>query len=168
MKKLCLMLALAILLAGGAIGATSTSADAQVYPPPPQNLYATPWVGANTPWVFYNGDWFLNGILYYFFGPQYGWAPYYAYAPTYIVRPIEWYAPRWKVWYQGHPRYWKDFHRQYPYWRAHRQGQRYNEIFYNQHHHGQGPGWHKGFSPGNHNAGHGPDKNHGPHHGRQD
>ena len=70
MKKLSLILALAILLAGGAIGATSTSSGAQVYPPPPQNLYATPWVGANTPWVFYNGDWFLNGILLLLFWPS--------------------------------------------------------------------------------------------------
>jgi hypothetical protein len=168
MKKLCLVLTLAILLAGGAIGATSTSAGAQVYPPPPQNLYATPWVGPSTPWVYYNGDWFLNGILYYFFGPRYGWAPYYSYAPTYIVRPQQWYAPRWNVWYKGHPQYWVNFQKQYPYWREHRHGQRYNEVFYNQHHRGQGPGWHKGFPAGNHPGGPPPEKkNHGPHHGRQ-
>lgn len=168
MKKLSLFLALAILLAGSAIGATSTSSGAQVYPPPPQNLYATPWVGSNTPWVFYNGDWFLNGILYYFFGPQYGWAPYYSYAPTYIVRPYDWYAPRWNAWYQGHPHYWVNFHQQYPYWRDHRHGQRYDEVFYNQHHRGQGPGWHKGFPAGTHPEGHRPEKDYGPHHGRQD
>ena len=43
------------------------------YPPPPQNPYATPWVGTNTPWTFYQGDWFLNGYCI-FFGNQYGWA----------------------------------------------------------------------------------------------
>lgn len=168
MKKVSLMLALAILLTGGAISATSTSSNAQVYPPPPQNLYATPWVGASTPWVYYNGDWFLNGILYYFFGPQYGWAPYYAYAPTFIVRPNQWYAPRWNAWYNEHPRYWKEFHRQYPYWRDHRRSQHYNEVFYLKHHRGQGPGWHKGFPAGSQPEGHHPEKNHGSHHGRQD
>ena len=63
------------------------------YQAPPPNAYEQPWVGPNTPWTYYNGDWFLNGILYYFFGPQYGWAPYYAYGPSYIVRPNNWYAP---------------------------------------------------------------------------
>lgn len=161
MKKLSLMLALAILLAGGAITATSTSSEAQVYPPPPQNLYATPWVGTNTPWVFYNGDWFLNGILYYFFGPQYGWAPYYAYAPTLIVRPDHWYAPRWNTWYQRHPRYWASFYRQYPYWVDHRLGRRYNEVFYHKHHRGQGPGWHKGFYDRDRRGPHRPDNDRG-------
>ena len=94
MKKLSVILVLAILLVGGAVGAISTPAYAQgySYPPPPQNPYSTPWVGANTPWVYYNGDWFLNGVLHYFFGPGYGWAPYYSYAPTYIVRPGKWYG----------------------------------------------------------------------------
>ena len=92
MKKLSLVLVIAMLLAGLAAGAISTPADAQgypaySYPAPPRSPYANPWVGPNTPWVHYNGDWFLNGMLYYFFGPRYGWAPYYAYAPTYIVRP---------------------------------------------------------------------------------
>ena len=90
MKRLSLILALAIFLAGGAMGAMSAPAQAQYgynYPPPPQNIYATPWVGPHTPWVFYQGDWFLNGVLYNFFGNQYGWAPYYTYPATYIVRP---------------------------------------------------------------------------------
>src|SRR5512140_3426486 len=75
------------------------------YPPPPQNIYATPWVGANTPWVFYQGDWFLNGMLYQNYGNQYGWAPYYAYPSTYIVRPNDWYGQRWNTWYQQNPNY---------------------------------------------------------------
>ena len=168
MKKLSFILALAILLAGGAIVATSAPSHAQVYPPPPQNLYATPWVGANTPWVFHNGDWFLNGVLHYFFGPQYGWAPYYTYAPTYIVRPNQWYAPRWNVWYQKHPHYRVNFHRNYPHWREHRYGHRYDEVFYNKHHRGQGPGWHKGHPGGPPPGRHRPNNDRGPRHGRPD
>jgi hypothetical protein len=150
MKKLTFILVLAVILSGGALGARSTPAYARAYeyPPPPPTPYAYPWVGSNTPWVYYNGDWFLNGILYYFFGPQYGWAPYYAYSPTYIVRPQTWYAPRWQAWYVGHPHYWENFQREYPYWRGHRTGQRYNQPFYEKYHHGQGSGWHKGFQAG--------------------
>jgi hypothetical protein len=107
---------------------------------PPQ-----PWVGQNTPWTYYNGDWFLNGVLYYFFGPKYGWAPYYSYAPVYVVRPPQWYGPKWNKWYRAHPVYWQNFNRAYPYWRNHRAGYRYNEAFYNQHHHGQGGGWQHGY-----------------------
>jgi hypothetical protein len=147
MKKLVLILVLAVLMTGGGLSAMSTPSYARVYkyPPPPPNLYAYPWVGPNTPWVYYNGDWFLKGMLYYFFGPQYGWAPYYAYPPTHMVRPKTWYAPRWRAWYVGHPHYWQNFSRQYPYWRNHRTGQPYDRQFYEKHHHGQGPGWHKGF-----------------------
>ena len=153
MKRLSLIIALVILLAGGAIGAMSAPSYAQGYggynyPPPPQNPYSTPWVGNNTPWTYYQGDWFLNGILYNFFGNQYGWAPYYAYPPTYIVRPNNWYQPMWNTWYQGHPDYWTNFQRQYPYWRGHHAGQHYDQNFYNQHHHGQGGGWHQGFHGG--------------------
>jgi hypothetical protein len=64
----------------------------------PQDPYASPWVGPNTPWVFYQGDWFSNGMLYYFYGNQYGWAPYYAYPSTYIVREVYWYGPKWTTW----------------------------------------------------------------------
>jgi hypothetical protein len=159
MKKLSLTLMIAILLAVGAVAATSAPSSAQVYayPAPPANIYATPWVGANTPWVYYRGDWFLNGVLQYFYGPRYGWAPYYAYPTTYIVRPQTWYAPKWNAWYQGHPRYWNNFHHNYPYWRNHSYTRRYDQRFYNQHHHGQG-GWHQGYH------GHpykGPDRGHG-------
>ena len=105
----------------------------------------TLWVGANTPWTYFQGDWFSNGILYNFFGNQYGWAPYYAYPTTYIIRPTTWYEPRWNSWYQGHPRYWTNFHRQYPYWRGHHAGQHYDQNFYNAHHRGQGAGWNRGF-----------------------
>ena len=115
------------------------------YAPPPQNPYATPWVGSNTPWVFYQGDWFLNGMLYNFYGNQYGWAPYYAYPPTYIVRPNNWYEPRWNTWYQQNPQYWQTFTQKYPYWRDHRHGQRYDQDFYNRYHRDQGEGWQKGF-----------------------
>lgn len=147
MKKFTLILLMAVLLAGGAVVARSGPSQAQgyEYPPPPADAYAYPWVGPSTPWVYYNGDWFLNGLLYYFFGPQYGWCPYYAYPPTYIVRPPEWYAPRWLTWYRGHPTYWQHFTQAYPYWRTHRQGQRYSERFYEEHHRGQGGGWQKGF-----------------------
>ena len=68
MKRPILLLMLVILLAGGAIGAMSTFSQAQVYAPPPPGAAVTPWVGNNTPWTFYKGDWFMNGILYYFFG----------------------------------------------------------------------------------------------------
>jgi len=147
MKKIAFILMTAILLAGGAVAAMSSPSYAQAYeyPPPPPDPYVSPWVGPDTPWVYFNGDWFLNGVLYYFYGPEYGWAPYYAYAPSYIVRPETWYAPRWLGWYQGRPQYWESFHRQYPYWREHRQGQHYGQEFFEQHHRGQGGGWQKGF-----------------------
>jgi hypothetical protein len=147
MKKLTLILVLAILLGGGALTALSTPCYAQgyVYPPPPADPYSAPWVGPQTPWVYFNGDWFLNGILYYFFGPQYGWCPYYAYPTAYIVRPQRWYAPMWQTWYSGHPTYWNHFRQAYPYWRSHRVGQHYDQRFYEQHHHGHPGDWQKGF-----------------------
>jgi hypothetical protein len=150
MKRLSLMFALVVLLAGCAVGPTATPSYGQGYggynyPPPPQNPYANPWVGNNTPWTYYQGDWFLNGLLYQFFGNQYGWAPYYSYPPTYIVRPQVWYAPQWNAWYQRNPHYWQSFEQKYPYWRGHRVGQRYDENFYNKYHRGQGEGWNKGF-----------------------
>jgi hypothetical protein len=153
MKRLSFIFALVILLAGGAIGAMSAPSYAQGYAgynyaSPPQNPYATPWVGSNTPWTFYQGDWFLNGILHQFFGNQYGWAPYYAYPPTYIVRPNNWYEPKWNAWYQRNPRYWQTFEQKYPYWRGHRVGQRYDQNFYNKYHRGQGSGWNQGFQGG--------------------
>src|SRR5665648_1088220 len=150
MKRLSFIFALVILLAGGAIGAMSAPSYAQGYnyPPPPQNPNAAPWVGSNTPWTFYQGDWFLKGILYNFFGNQNGWAPYYAYPPTYIVRPNDWYEPRWNAWYQGNPHYWKNFEKRYPYWRGHHAGQYYDQNFYNKYHRGQGGGWHQGFHGG--------------------
>ncbi len=147
MKKFTFILLIAVLLAGGAVVAMTGPSQAQGYgyPPPPSDPYASPWVGPSTPWVYYNGDWFLNGLLYYFFGPQYGWAPYYAYPPTYIVRPGTWYAPRWLTWYRGHPDYYQHFQQSYPYWREHRQGRRYDEKFFEQHQHGQAGEWQKGF-----------------------
>ena len=145
MKNLRIIFALTILLTGGAIGAMTSPSQAQVYAPPPTRPLVTPWAGPNTPWVFYNGDWFLNGTLYYFFGPKHGWAPYYAYAPVYVVRPTYWYAPKWNAWYREHPMYWGNFHRKYPHWRGHNIGHRYDEAFYNRYHHGPNGGWHRGF-----------------------
>ena len=113
--------------------------------PPPQYSYATPWVGPNTPWIYYQGDWFLNGLLYYNYGDRYGWAPYYAYPTTYIVRPAHWYEARWNNWYQQHPQYVQTFTQRYPYWRTHHYGQHYDQNFYNRYHPGQGAGWQKGF-----------------------
>ena len=153
MKRRILILALTILLTGGVIGAMSAPSCAQDnadynYPPPPADPYATPWVGSNTPWTFYQGDWFLKGILYNFFGNQNGWAPYYSYSSNYIVRPNDWYEPRWNAWYQRNPHYWNDFQRQYPYWRGHQPGKHYGQNFYNKYHRGQGAGWHQGFQGG--------------------
>ena len=113
--------------------------------PPPQYSYATPWVGPNTPWIYYQGDWFLNGLLYYNYGDRHGWAPYYAYPTTYIVRPAHWYEARWNNWYQQHPQYVQTFTQRYPYWRTHHYGQHYDQNFYNRYHPGQGAGWQKGF-----------------------
>jgi hypothetical protein len=156
MKRLSLFFALAILLAGCVgpqVGGPSYGQGyggyqgygGSNYPPPPQNPYATPWVGANTPWTYYQGDWFLNGVLYNFFGNQYGWAPYYSYPVTYVVRPTTWYAPSYQVWYQQHPQYVRTFEQKYPYYRGHRPGQHYDQRFYEAHHRGQGGGWQQGF-----------------------
>jgi len=150
MKKLIILLILAISLGAGTIGAMPGLSQAQVYPPPAPYAapapYAVgaPYVGPNTPWAYYSGDWFLNGILYYFFGPQYGWAPYYAYPETYIVRPGHWYGPRWEGWYHAHPAYLRNFQHGYPIWRGHQVGRHYGEEFYNRNHPGQGGGWHHG------------------------
>ena len=150
MKKSTFILMTAILLAGGAVSGLPALSHAQgyEYPPPPENSYASPWVGPDTPWVYYNGDWFLDGVLYYYYGPEYGWAPYYAYDAGYIVRSDIWYAPRWQVWYRGRPQYLERFQEQYPYWRAHHEGERYDRRFYEQHHRGQSGGWQKGFHGG--------------------
>lgn len=168
MKKVSSLLIMAILFGGGILGTGSTFSQAQVYvpgPPPPAPrpvVVVTPWVGTNTPWVFYKGDWFLNGVLYYFFGNKIGWAPYYAYPPTYIVRSTYWYAPRWNNWYKAHPVYWKNFQYRYPYWHSHQVGRVYDQQFYNKYHHGQGAGWHKGYQAGVHNPPPPSGRNHHP------
>ncbi len=80
-EKIALILALESCWPG-AWSSHSAPLSAQGYLTRPRgDLYAHG--GAEYAVVYYNGDWFLNGILYYFFGPRYGWAPYYAYAPTY-------------------------------------------------------------------------------------
>ncbi len=150
MRKIGIMLALALVVAGGVLGVGASPCQAQVVYapaplPPPGHVAIAPWVGNNTPWTYYNGDWFYNGVLHYFFGPKYGWAPYYAYAPTYVVRPAHWYGPKWQAWYRAHPAYWENFHRTYPYWHGHRVGHYYDEAFYDHHHHGQGNGWQRGY-----------------------
>ena len=153
MKKGIIAMMMAMILAGGVLGPLPPPSQAQIYVPPPPPpaprpvAVPAPWVGPNTPWVFYQGDWFLNGVLHNFFGNRYGWAPYYAYAPTYIVRPTYWYAPRWNTWYKAHPVYWTNFHRQYPYWHGHQPGRLYDQAFYDKYHHGQGGGWQRGFPP---------------------
>ncbi|MFZ0051448.1 MAG: hypothetical protein WAK96_06705 [Desulfobaccales bacterium] len=143
MKKLIILLILAISLGAGAIGAMPGLSQAQFHSPPAKVIEA-PWVGAKTPWVYYHGDWFLNGVLYHFFGPHYGWGPYYAYPETYIVRPGHWYGPKWEGWYHAHPAYRANFEHSYPHWREHQIGRHYGEEFYNRYHHGQGGGWHHG------------------------
>ncbi len=147
MKKIAFVLMTVVLLAGSIVAVDSSTSLAQdyEYPPPPADIYAQPWAGPGTPWVYYNGDWFLNGVLYYFFGSLYGWAPYYAYPPVYIVRPGAWYSQRWFTWYHGHPSYWHGFLRHHPYWRTHRVGERYNRTFYERYNRGQGAGWQKGY-----------------------
>jgi hypothetical protein len=144
MKKLGLILALAILLAGGMLGVMSISSGAQErvvttyqYPPPPLNPLEHPWVGPKSPWVYYHGDWFLKGELYYYYGPKLGWAPYFSFDPSYIKRPAEWYDPRWNAWYEQHPQYWAKFQAAYPWWTEHRMGTAYEEEFYRKHHPGE-------------------------------
>jgi hypothetical protein len=152
MKRLSFILLAAILLAGAALGALSAPSLAQViqervyvYPPPPANPAATPWVGPNTPWVFYSGDWFYKGTLYYYFGPAYGWAPYFAYEPRYISRPSGWYNPRWSAWYKDHPEYVEDLLRVAPYWQKHQIGHVYDEDFYILHQKKGESRWHKAW-----------------------
>ena len=75
MKKLITFFLLAILVAGGSASRPCRRPPRPRPIHPPAYPLAKPWVGPNTPWVYYNGDWFLNGVLQYFFGPKYGWAP---------------------------------------------------------------------------------------------
>ncbi len=145
MKKVSLILGVAVLVAGVALVAISAPASAQVvvkekhyvYPPPPANPAASPWVGPGTPWVYYKGDWFYKGTLYYDFGPGRGWAPYYAYDTEVVVRPPDWYEPKYEVWYEEHPDVVTTFTRTYPYWSEHRVGVVYDEQFYIKHNTGE-------------------------------
>ncbi len=151
MKKISVIFMLTILLAGAGFGALPTPSYSQVYyaqayPAPGPQPYGTPWVGPNTPWVYYNGDWFLNGVLHYFFGPKYGWAPYYAYPRVYVVRPAPWYGPRWSTWYREHPVYVENFHRHYPHWKGHKVGRHYDPNFH------KGRGHDEGRHNGRHNG----------------
>ena len=120
-------------------------AQAYHYPPPPSDPYATPWVGSNTPWVYYNGDWFLNGILYYFFGPQIRLGPVLLLCSHLYRETQHLVCSEVADVVQGHPDYCQHFQQAYPYWREHRQGRRYDEKFFEQHQHGQVGEWQKGF-----------------------
>ena len=90
MKKASILLALTILLIGGVIVALSSPSLAQGDPPP-----HGPFVGPKTPWTFFHGDWFKNGVLHYNYGPKPGWAPYYAHPPGPVERPGEWYGEKY-------------------------------------------------------------------------
>ena len=76
MRKLSFILALAILLAAGVLGLMSTPSGAQgivttyTYPAPPLDPLEHPWVGPNTPWVYYHGDWFLKWGTLLLFRPH--------------------------------------------------------------------------------------------------
>ncbi len=140
MKKASILLALIIFLIGGAIVTMSSPVLAQPHPP-----HQGPWTGQNTPWTYYHGDWFKNGVLHYFYGNQHGWAPYYSHRPANVERPGEWYGDKWEHWYREHPKDMENFEHQYPYWRNHQVGEQYNESFYKQHHHGHGGGWQKEY-----------------------
>ncbi len=133
MRKASILLTLTILLFAAAILTLSSPSLAQGDPPP-----RGPWVGPNTPWTFFHGDWFRNGELHYFYGPKHGWAPYYSRPVGPVERPNEWYGQKWENWNREHPNYQQHFEREYPYWREHRTGERYDENFYNRYHHGRG------------------------------
>ena len=133
MKKASILLALTILLIGGVIVTLSLPSLAQVH--------KGPWVGEKSPWTYYKGDWFNNGKLHYFYGQKNGWAPYYSHPPGAAQRPGEWYGEKWENWNRAHPNARENFEREYPHWREHEVGHRYDEDFYNRYHHGQGGGW---------------------------
>ncbi|MFZ2087420.1 MAG: hypothetical protein WAU47_02505 [Desulfobaccales bacterium] len=145
MKNIRILLVLTVLLTGGAAGALSWPAQAQVCAPPPFHAAGAPWVGPNTPWVYYNGDWFHNGQLHHFFGPKYGWAPYNVHPPVHVVRPAQWYGPKWQAWYQANPHHWKKFHHRHPHWRGHRAGHPYPGGYYSMHRPVHGKGWKKRY-----------------------
>jgi hypothetical protein len=140
MKKASILLALTILLIGGLILSASSPALAQ-----PGPHHGGPWTGPNTPWSYYHGDWFKNGVLHYFHGNKNGWAPYYSKHPGNVERPGEWYGEKWENWNRQHPQNMEHFEHQYPYWRGHRVGEQYNENFYNRYNHGQGGGWQREY-----------------------
>jgi hypothetical protein len=93
-----------------------------------------PWVGPNTPWVFWNNNWYYNGILYAFFGPL-GWWPNGYYGNNLIVRTDEWYGPRWVTWYRENPYYWDEFHRHYGNGHHWHHGWHGHDAWHHWHHH---------------------------------
>jgi hypothetical protein len=136
MKKASILLALAILLIGGIILTVSSPALAQMTSGSQQG----PYTGDNSPWTYYKGDWFKNGVLHYYYGNN-RWAPYYSKGPGSVQRPNEWYGEKWQTYNQQHPQNLTNFESQYPYWSSHQVGQKYDEKFYHQHHPEQGGGW---------------------------
>ncbi len=138
MKKLSFIMVAAVMLAvvlQGTISApalaqsVSVEAKSYTYPAPPQKPAEHPWVGPNTPWTYYNNDWFYKGTLYYDYGER-GWAPYYSYETTTVTRPSDYYDTKWSVWYQKNPTYTETLIREHPYWKEHHVGTVYNENFY--------------------------------------
>ena len=147
MKKISFILMTAILLAGGAVAVMSTHSYAQVYeyPPPPSDPSASPWVRSDTPWVYYDGDWFMNGILYYYYGPDYGGPPITLILSAILSDPEPgMLRDGWRG-IRGSLLTWRVFNGSILVGRGHRQGQRYSQKFYEQHHGGQGGGWQQGL-----------------------
>ena len=149
MKKLIILLILAISLGAGMIGAMPGISQAQVVPPAAPYATGAPWIGVNTPWVYYNGDWFLNGILYSFW-PSIWMGPVLRLSRNLYrqTRPLVWSEMGQVVSRpSGLP---GKFPARLPNWREHQVGRHYGEEFYNRYHPGQGGGWHHGV------PGHGP------------
>ncbi len=146
MKKLILVLLLAVFVAGGTMAAMSAPASAQPYeyPAAPGDPYVNPWVGPGSCWVFYNGDWFCNGVLYYYFGPVYGWSPYWAFPVSFIVYEPYWYGPMWGAWFTAHPNVVNVFINTFPFWRSHHHGEHPDREFFEKHHGGKGS-WQGGW-----------------------
>jgi hypothetical protein len=72
-----------------------------------------PYVGPGTPWFYFNDAWYLNGIMYGYYG-GYGWWPYGYYGPSYLARPNHWYGnPHWNNYYRNNPHHGQNFQNKY-------------------------------------------------------